>query len=293
MSEAEHITRALGGRWSGRSGIACCPAHEDTNPSLSISQGTSGRLLLTCHAGCSFVAIRDVLRGLGLTSGRAANLPHDPRLEAARKAEDRRQIQRREQQAQTLWRETLPLYGTVAEAYLRNRGIICDLPPTIRYLGNCWHPNAKRLPAMVGKVTGGDGFAVHRTYLRGDGAGKAAYTPAKAMLGPTWGGAVYLTPTRGRLVVTEGIETGLSLLSGLIDGPATICAALSAGGMKALNLPDQPGELLIAPDGDDVGRKAADALAHRAHALGWRVSLMPAPDGYDWNDVLTGKAVAS
>ena len=78
-----------------------------------------------------------------------------------------------------------------------------------------------------------------------------------------------------------------------MDDPTTVWAALSAGGMKALNLPDKPGDLVIAPDGDDVGRNAADALAHRAHALGWRVSLMPAPDGYDWNDVLTGKAVAA
>jgi len=31
----------------------------------------------------------------------------------------------------------------------------------------------------------------------------------------------------------------------------------------------------------------------RAHAVGWQVSLSPAPDGFDWNDVLTRKAVAA
>jgi DNA primase len=63
--------------------------------------------------------------------------------------------------------------------------------------------------------------------------------------------------------------------------------------MAGLSLPDVPGDLIVAPDGDEAGRKAAHALALRAHALGWQVSLSPAPDGFDWNDVLTRKAVAA
>ena len=30
---------------------------------------------------------------------------------------------------------------------------------------------------------------------------------------------------------------------------------------------------------------AARTLAERAHAMGWFVSLLPAPDGRDWNDI--------
>jgi len=33
---------------------ACCPAHDDHSPSLSIREGADGRTLLHCHAGCSF-----------------------------------------------------------------------------------------------------------------------------------------------------------------------------------------------------------------------------------------------
>jgi hypothetical protein len=98
---------------------------------------------------------------------------------------------------------------------------------------------------------------------------------------------------KGPLVVTEGIETGLSLLSGLHVKTAMVWSALSAGGMERLNLPKATGKLIVASDGDPVGRKAADVLATRAQALGWEVSLLPAPDGFDWNDVLTGKAVAA
>lgn len=37
---------------AGKGWKALCPAHRDVNPSLSISQGSDGRTLLHCHAGC-------------------------------------------------------------------------------------------------------------------------------------------------------------------------------------------------------------------------------------------------
>jgi len=43
---------------------ACCPAHNDANPSLSITANHE-RVLLKCHAGCSFNAI---VEALGMTS---------------------------------------------------------------------------------------------------------------------------------------------------------------------------------------------------------------------------------
>ena len=36
---------------------ACCPAHDDKAPSLSLRQGDDGRALLFCHAGCPIEAI--------------------------------------------------------------------------------------------------------------------------------------------------------------------------------------------------------------------------------------------
>ncbi|WP_231579671.1 toprim domain-containing protein [Pseudorhodobacter antarcticus] len=108
------------------------------------------------------------------------------------------------------------------------------------------------------------------------------------MQGPCAGGAVALSEAHGPLVVCEGIETGLSLLSGLLSCPVTVWAALSTSGMKSLALPKAAGELILATDSDDggVGFEAGNVLAERAAALGWQVSLWPAPDGKDWNDVL-------
>lgn len=46
------------GKWK-----ACCPAHDDKDPSLSIKEGSDGRVLLHCWAGCE---TRDVTAAIGL-----------------------------------------------------------------------------------------------------------------------------------------------------------------------------------------------------------------------------------
>jgi putative DNA primase/helicase len=44
--------------------MACCPAHDDRNPSLSLRLGNNGDLLARCHAGCTFASIA---AGLGIS----------------------------------------------------------------------------------------------------------------------------------------------------------------------------------------------------------------------------------
>jgi len=43
--------------------MALCPAHDDHNPSLSVSLGQDGRILIHCFAGCR---PEDVVAALGL-----------------------------------------------------------------------------------------------------------------------------------------------------------------------------------------------------------------------------------
>ena len=258
-----------------------------------MADGPSGRLLAHCKAGCSFAAVLDALRGLGLVEGSGTVPQADPGELARYQAEQRREAEKRERQALAVWREAQPIGDTLAETYLRGRGITCALPESLRFHPACWHPTAQRLPAMVAMVEGAERFAVHRTYLRADGSGKAGLEPAKAMLGAVTGGAVRVAQGDGLLVVAEGIETALSLSSGLLRAPATIWAALSTSGMTGLRLPPHPGRVTIATDGDAPGRAAGNALAERATALGWTVSLLPAPDGRDWNDILQSKGAAA
>ena len=63
---AEEIARALGGRRSGKGWVAKCPAHQDKRPSLSIDEGSNGKALVKCHAGCSQADLIDALRKRGL-----------------------------------------------------------------------------------------------------------------------------------------------------------------------------------------------------------------------------------
>lgn len=300
--DARELTLMLGGKWYRRYGAAPCPCCQPERRKgqngLTLADGDNGRLLLNCKKNaCSF---HDILAAAGLRSGDYQ--PPDAATLAQRESERRADAEKRAGQAFRLWREAQPIGGTIAERYLRGRGITCPLPATLRYHPACWHgATAKRYQAMVALVQGGDGCAIHRTYLRPDGLGKADIEPAKAMLGATAGGAVRLTDGPGPLVVAEGIETGLSLASGLLGRPATIWAALSTSGLRGLRLPCSnvadvaraAPRLTIAADGDEPGRAAAHALATRAHGLGWQVSLLPAPEGRDWNDILTGKAVAA
>jgi hypothetical protein len=52
------VKRTAPGKWS-----ACCPAHEDKSPSLSIRELEDGRLLLYCFGGCS---VEEVVGAVGL-----------------------------------------------------------------------------------------------------------------------------------------------------------------------------------------------------------------------------------
>jgi hypothetical protein len=58
MNAEALLERFHGVQRSGTGWTAKCPAHEDRNPSLSISEG-DGRILLHCHAGCTPEAVCD------------------------------------------------------------------------------------------------------------------------------------------------------------------------------------------------------------------------------------------
>jgi hypothetical protein len=60
------VLRNLKNVTTGTAGwTALCPAHGDTRNSLSVAEGDDGRVLLRCHAGCTF---DDIVDGLGVTA---------------------------------------------------------------------------------------------------------------------------------------------------------------------------------------------------------------------------------
>lgn len=286
MSQARNLTLALSGDWRGNHGSAACPICQPERRrdqrALSIRE-EAGRLLTFCHkSGCDF---RSVTQAAGLPAATGALDP-----QAAREADTRRAAYEAEQRAKArnLWQAGRPITGTKGEAYLRGRNITCALPPSLRWVADAYHgPSARWHSAIVGDVSTG---GVHRTFF--DKAGARLSLNAKMMQGPCAGGAVALSEAQGPLVMCEGIETGLSLLSGLLGEPAEVWAALSTSGLRAAKLPPTPRRLIVAADGDPAGIEAAKALGDRAYSLGWDVFLWSAPEGRDWNDVLTMGGVA-
>lgn len=54
--------------WSAR-----CPAHDDKRSSLSVSEGDGGKVLIKCHAGCSYESVIDAL-GLATNSAKGKKI---------------------------------------------------------------------------------------------------------------------------------------------------------------------------------------------------------------------------
>jgi hypothetical protein len=61
----EFLSRLDRVKKAGTGWVARCPAHEDRTPSLGVSEGDDGRVLVVCHAGCTVDAILVAL-GLGI-----------------------------------------------------------------------------------------------------------------------------------------------------------------------------------------------------------------------------------
>ena len=140
---------------------------------------------------------------------------------------------------------------------------------------------------MVARVVdaAGETVAVHRTYLRADGAGKAEVEPTKASLGPVWGGAIRLHPhdPGGPLVIGEGIETAASA-GIMLQAPAW--SAISAGNLGGgLILPPEVRDIIVAADTDAEGETRAHGAAWRWKREGRSVRIARPRSG-DWNDAL-------
>ena len=195
----------------------------------------------------------------------------------------------RTEAARRLWRRCRAIGGTHAEAYLRARAIHRCRFPALRFHPALLHRDeggVRRLPALVAAVTGGHGTltGVHRTWLDPQRPAKAPVARPRKALGRVHGLAVrFGAPAAGTLLVGEGIETVLSVVTALPDTVAA--AALSAGSLGAFAPPPGLARLIVARDNDPEGERAAERLARRCACAGV-APLVIVPQGDDFNDDL-------
>ena len=189
-----------------------------------------------------------------------------------------------------------PVTGTLADTYLRSRGLTqMGSNEALRYHPKCWRRDEGQTrsiprPALIAAVTDGAGAfqGVHRTWLALDGQGKADVATPRRAMGHILGNAVRLTPHDDILVVGEGIETMLSLLEAVPGLP--VWAALSSGHLGAVLLPKGLQRLYIAVDRDPAGHRAAERLSARATEVGIGCHVLEPRLG-DFNDDLRANGV--
>ncbi|WP_416067706.1 toprim domain-containing protein [Rhizobium sp. ZK1] len=199
------------------------------------------------------------------------------------------------ERARRLFRMTQPLVHTLADSYLRQRGILrAPLHPALRFHPSCYYRDlvsgrTSSYPALIAAVTDSAGMitGVHRTWLDPGGEGKAKVDDPRRALGGLLGNAVrFHFPAHASVPVMaagEGLESILSL-SHVIPGMPMV-SALAANHLAAFRPPTGCLRLYIAADADAAGRRGVEGLSRRAQVLGI-LPLVLTPELGDFNEDL-------
>lgn len=278
--------QALGGDVAGSHAILCPgPGHSAHDRSLSVSFLGDGAFLVHSHAGDSWQACRDHVKAkldLAEEPSRRREVPPVLTKEAMTEAA-------LEVTMHALLQRTAPLKGTMAESYLRNRGLDPDLasPEALRFLP----AKGRYEPAMVAVVTdfcdAARVLSLQYTPLKPDGTRGDRRFRRGAPIG---GGVIRLVDdaeVTTELGLAEGAETGLAVMTAMKrEGRMVrpVWSALNAGNMGKLPVVAGIDRLTIYVDADDAGRKGGGNLAANWHAAGRDVFIAAPPSG-DWNEV--------
>ena len=312
------IARAAGvdlkrkhGEW-----VACCPFHTENSPSFTIyDKGNHGKFkCFGCGEGGDVIKFVELAykmstkEALEFLSGKtgADVLPVTAGVRgdrAARLAADARKAKWKKDNALGLWDQGSKWHPTVT-AYLKARGIdvaaLGGMPASLRF-----HPQVlyketgERMPAMLAPIVNKNReiVAVHRTYLKVDGSGKADVEKAKMVLGNFGGGYIPLIAATEHLNIAEGIETALS--ARLLGATGGLWSCVSLSNLQNLIIPPQVTQITILADNDmkdpEPGKpdlrvkiKEAAYILQRQRP-GRKVFINWPPKGQDFNDVLVAK----
>jgi len=197
--------------------------------------------------------------------------------------------------ARRLFAGSRPIAGTLAESYLRRRGItgVRDLP-WLRFHPRCWYradvddapDTAASFPALISTVTDNDGTitGVHRTWLDPATCDKADIATPRRAMGDLLGHGVRLGMAGPVMAAGEGLETNLSLRMPMPALPTIAC--LSSAHLAALVWPNPLRRLYVVRDADGAGTGAWNTLRERGAAAGIEILPLIPPFGADFNDAL-------
>ncbi|PTC01262.1 hypothetical protein C9975_03000 [Thalassospira xiamenensis] len=250
-------------------------------------------IIRLCGGDLSSVSKFEVQKARALQAKKAVNRYSDEEIAKNRKVLSR------------IKSEAVPIVGTHAEAYLRNRGIEADLNP----LGDLgFHPNLsywveekkcfEKYPGMLAMVRDVKGRPVtmHRTFLDREQPTKAPVSNAKLQfkgIGDVRGCAIridnpILMPDGKKLIgVSEGIENALSVREA---SGCPMWVGISDRLMEMIKFPDDIGHVVVWADVEPSGAgvRAAERMKEALEAKGIRVYILKPEvnaEKVDWNDV--------
>lgn len=281
--------RAAGpGQWS-----APCPAHDDRKPSLSVSNGADGRVLLKCHACCS---IDEICRRMGIEKRQLFPSPNGSQGTSPRASLPSFTAEK----ARTVWAQALQRArddnslqdDEAVYAYVRNRGLeeswesgpfgilaeTSSQPTEIAH----WPRRGYRLVAPLHDLRGAVVNLQSRRIT--DGKPKTLLpkgSAARGVLFATRSGRDLLrngSPGGGRVILGEGLTDFLALSIvapvPVLSVPGASFFAAAIGGWVAGSA------LYLAADNDAAGEAAIQPTAQAAIRSGARdVFAITWPEG--------------
>jgi Toprim domain-containing protein len=241
--------------------------------------GEHGDLLDVIRESCGLVDFHDVV-------GEARRFLNLPRPQPSPVCHARKQPPAptgSPESARRLFAMSQPIAGTIAEMYLRRRGITAlQEIRALRFHPRCYYrPDADAptevWPALIAAVTDLTGkiTGAHRTWLDPSARDKAPVDTPRRAMGYLLGNGVRFGVATDVIAAGEGLETMLSLRSALPTLPTL--AALSANHLAAILFPVALRRLYVARDRDPAGDVAVATLTERAQSAGIEaLTLTPA-----------------
>jgi hypothetical protein len=268
--DARAIAEGLGNyKRSGDGFMACCPAHEDNNPSLSIKDGSDNRVLVHCFAGCTQERVIDRLDAL------------------------------------SLWHERKAISQSKAPTHEQKPNIAEDeiITPVPSQAGTPdWAKFSQGKPSSVYEYRDENGLLLMLVARFDKADGSKDFKPfifARNQRGeqrwinrslpeprPLWGLLDLAKRADADVLLVEGEKTALAARD-IFQGKVVMTWSAGAGSVaKADFTPLKERNVILWPDNDEAGRKAMRKLANMLKAIGAKRVLMvqvPVELGKGWD----------
>ena len=271
--DARAIAEGLGNhKRSGDGFMACCPAHEDNNPSLSIKDGAEGRVLVHCFAGCAQERVIDRLDALGLWHERKTIQPSKPASRENKLNDTEFEIVTPAPSNAGLpdWTKLSQGKPSCVYEYRDENGLLLML--VARFDKADGSKDIK--PFVFGRNQKGEQRWINRSL------------PEPR---PLWGLSDLAKRPEADVLLVEGEKAALAAQR-LFQGHLAMTWSGGAGGVAKVDLtPLKERNVILWPDNDEVGKKAALKLAGMLKAIGAKRILMVQvpvefPKGWDVAD---------